>query len=289
MSIYKIYKITNAVNGKVYIGQTKGSIRSRFTQHCRPDNPCVALRNAINKYGKNCFFIEVIDTAINDKELDKKEIFWIKQYRSTDNKYGYNIAAGGNVTAKTKRVVCLDTRKKYDSIVECANDMNLSAHMIGEVCNGRKPCHKNLRFAFLDENDKPMFYKLKPKKQNKHVMCLETGVIYDSCLAASKALNMSRNAVSQVAYGKTPTAHNLHFFFVDVNGKPIVNISILKRRTKYCPVLCVETGVVYNSPKEASKETGIYKECIFQSIRKGCYGGGYHWEKVNKGVVRVDI
>lgn len=281
---FSIYKITCTANGKVYIGQTRGSIKSRWYAHCRKDNPCRVLGNAINKYGRENFIIEEIDKAYTKEDLDNKEIYWISYYNSTDKSIGYNIAKGGSTTAETRRIICLNTNKIYNSIVECCKELNLKPNMVGSVCAGRKYSTKGLRFAYLDDNNKPNLALLKDKYSIKKVMCYETGIIYDNCLKASKELGLSRNAVSEVAYGRTPTAGGYHFFFLDKDNKPIINKDLLNKRKRLTKVRCIETGKIYNSPKEASEKTNTYKESIFQSIRKGCRANGYHWEYYNKEV-----
>ena len=93
-----IYKITNTINNKVYIGQVYNkSINARFDRHVKgayPDNPMLIDR-AIYKYGKENFIVEQIDTANSIKELNEKEKYWIKFYNSTDRKFGYNLTPGG--------------------------------------------------------------------------------------------------------------------------------------------------------------------------------------------------
>lgn len=281
---YFIYKITNQINNKVYIGQTKGSVKRRFSAHKRLDNPCTALRNAMNKYGRDNFTIETVDTAISKDELNNKEIYWINEYKSNNRNYGYNIAGGGKATSKLKPVICLSNNKKYNSIIECANDLNADPKMIGEVCRGNKCSHKGLKFAYLDKNNNPILNILRNAKPIKKVMCYETGIIYGSCIKASKELGLSRNAISEVAYGRTPTANGYHFFFVDEENKPIINNKILNRRARTVRVQCVETKEIYNSFVEASNITGISKECLHQAVRKGCKASGYHWIKYKEAI-----
>jgi group I intron endonuclease len=91
-----IYKITNNVNGKVYIGQTIQTIKERFYQHCA--TKCsdsvlnMAIHRAIKKYGKSNFTIEVIE-EVDKYSLNDREKFWIEYYNSYNN--GYNSTRGG--------------------------------------------------------------------------------------------------------------------------------------------------------------------------------------------------
>lgn len=91
-----IYKITNNVNNKVYIGQTIQTIKERFYQHCA--TKCsesvlnMAIHKAIKKYGKSNFTIEVIEEVDKDS-LNDREKFWIEYYNSYNN--GYNSTRGG--------------------------------------------------------------------------------------------------------------------------------------------------------------------------------------------------
>ena len=93
-----IYKITNIINNKVYIGQTVNNIKQRWNKHCHC-NGCRSLYNAILKYGKENFNIEIIET-LPIEELDEREIYWINYYKSNNKKFGYNILLGGNLGRK---------------------------------------------------------------------------------------------------------------------------------------------------------------------------------------------
>lgn len=91
-----IYKITNKVNGKSYIGQTIQNVKERFYQHCAIK--CsqavlnMAIHKAINKYGKSNFTIEVIE-EVESTNLNDREKYWIRYYDSYNN--GYNSTEGG--------------------------------------------------------------------------------------------------------------------------------------------------------------------------------------------------
>ena len=91
-----IYKITNKVNGKSYIGQTIQNVKERFYQHCA--TKCsqailnMVIHKAITKYGKSNFTIEVIE-EVESANLNDRERYWIKYYDSYNN--GYNSTEGG--------------------------------------------------------------------------------------------------------------------------------------------------------------------------------------------------
>ena len=91
-----IYKITNKVNGKSYIGQTIQSVKERFYQHCA--TKCsqailnMVIHKAITKYGKSNFTIEVIE-EVESANLNDRERYWIRYYDSYNN--GYNSTEGG--------------------------------------------------------------------------------------------------------------------------------------------------------------------------------------------------
>jgi group I intron endonuclease len=76
-----IYKITNLINGKIYIGQAIHDIQERLNGHIKQAEKFEAsqqmlIARAIKKYGKENFIIEVISSAFNKNELNFKERFY---------------------------------------------------------------------------------------------------------------------------------------------------------------------------------------------------------------------
>lgn len=94
-----IYKITNTLNDKIYIGQTVKTVEKRFQQHKnnrnKPYFSQIVLYKAFNKYGFENFTCEIIEEVENDK-LDEREKYWIEYYDSYFN--GYNSTLGGKAT-----------------------------------------------------------------------------------------------------------------------------------------------------------------------------------------------
>ena len=101
--MYRVYKITNTINQKKYIGITSQSIEKRFQQHCSTNNSCRLLHRAINKYGKENFTIDlVMDGIPSVEEAGAWEVFLIDSYDSTNREIGYNISKGGNTPPNHK-------------------------------------------------------------------------------------------------------------------------------------------------------------------------------------------
>ncbi len=93
-----IYKATNTLNNKVYIGQTTQDLNSRISSHKHRAKYELDIHthfiNALRKYGFENFIWEIIDQAENQNELDDKEKYWIQYYDSINT--GYNIQEGGS-------------------------------------------------------------------------------------------------------------------------------------------------------------------------------------------------
>jgi group I intron endonuclease len=89
-----VYKITNLVNGKVYIGQTRQKLSIRFRQHSYNKSNCSALYKAINKYGPKSFTIEAIFETQCPVILNHKEQEFIKDLKAMGCN-GYNLTSGG--------------------------------------------------------------------------------------------------------------------------------------------------------------------------------------------------
>ena len=91
-----IYKSTNKITGKIYIGQTTHTLDKRIKGHIKESkiesNRPFML--SINKYGEDNFTFETIDSANNLDELNDKEVYWINFYNSVSPN-GYNVTGGG--------------------------------------------------------------------------------------------------------------------------------------------------------------------------------------------------
>lgn len=97
--MYQVYLVTNKVNNKKYVGITKRDVKIRIKEHFsiqKSNERNTKFTNAILKYGKENFVVQILEDNIPDELAEEKEIYYIKQYDSYKN--GYNSTEGGNGT-----------------------------------------------------------------------------------------------------------------------------------------------------------------------------------------------
>lgn len=88
-----IYKTTNLITNKIYIGQ-------HTAKQFEPDKYIgsgLILLRAIEKYGKEQFNCELLCECFSKEELNQQEIYYIDLYNSTDPNIGYNISSGSDI------------------------------------------------------------------------------------------------------------------------------------------------------------------------------------------------
>ena len=96
--MFIVYKLTNSINGKSYIGISSRSLGARWSEHlerhrqgCRPNN---RLYKALDKYGTHAFHREVMATASSEDEVRQLETFYILKFDTY--RKGYNCNLGGS-------------------------------------------------------------------------------------------------------------------------------------------------------------------------------------------------
>lgn len=187
-----IYKVTNKINGKVYIGQTTKTLQRRWTKHCiaaKTDN--IPFHRALMKYGFENFTVEQVDIASSIEELNKKEIYWIRYYNSLIPN-GYNVCEGGNGVVGFK--ASEETKAK------------LRSSHIGKV--------------FSEETKRKMSEAAKGLNHwgTKKVLCVETGDVFDYISLASEKYGISKSNIVQVCKGKRQKAGGFHWKYADEGG-----------------------------------------------------------------------
>lgn len=96
MHIFYLYKITDLINNKIYIGQTVNPKR-RWRDHkwLALNKQEQYIHRAMNKYGISNFTFETIASCLTQNDADETERLIIQQYDSRNKEKGYNISPGG--------------------------------------------------------------------------------------------------------------------------------------------------------------------------------------------------
>lgn len=146
MRFGSIYIIKNKINDKVYIGQTVQDVNTRFKQHLKPSitktRGSYKIYNAINKYGRDNFYFEILETNIPQNELDQKEIFYIEKHNSYKN--GYNSNNGGNtrelckIQDTAKLLKLFNANVSYNDIAKIFNVNKMTIQRTLHSLNKRK-------------------------------------------------------------------------------------------------------------------------------------------------------
>lgn len=143
-----IYKITNTVNGKIYIGQTSRSIELRWKEHKRASkyegkraHKNQILYYAMRKYGLDAFNIEKIEEC-NTNVIDEREQFWISHYDSTNT--GYNISIGGNGYFKVSNEKLLSLWESGMQATEIAKAIGFANETVSRRLNAIGITHKDI-------------------------------------------------------------------------------------------------------------------------------------------------
>lgn len=128
-----VYKITNKINGKIYIGETTRTLEQRWKEHClhakNYENGSL-LYAAIRKYGEDNFIKEVIEDNIPEDIIFEVEASYIIDYNSNDETVGYN-----NTLNEKNDIVYIKDEKIIKKIIDLLKNTNMSFKDIGRATN----------------------------------------------------------------------------------------------------------------------------------------------------------
>lgn len=236
-----IYKITNKINNKVYIGQTikKYGFKQRYSYNLAKNTKNLHLKSSIEKYGiENFEIIEEFDIAYSKEELDNKEKYWISYYKSNNTDYGYNLQDGGSNGKPTQEVrdkmsknnpkyllgkhLSKETREKISNSLKGRNTTIMTEEIkqkISKTLTGRKlPMEVRNKIKKSKENIN-QFGKYNPHA--KAVKCITTGKEFDTLKEASEFYNtfssLIRKSCNNNYYsaGKLPNNERLYWKYIN--------------------------------------------------------------------------
>ena len=230
-----IYKISNNKNNKVYIGQTIRPIEDRFQRHMNDATNNILdthFARAIRKYGKENFWIEEIDRANNQEELNLKEQYWIRFYDSVNTGYNETDAlykCGGNTyiskteeemyeirhkialsklkdnNPQSKKVKCKNIKTKeelfFNSMVECKEFFQENTHrfITTRVTHLTKSLYKGewaIAYIYEDYDFQEQVNRRGTLLQAFNLITGET-TDFVSIRLASRELNINRNHITK--------------------------------------------------------------------------------------------
>lgn len=209
-----IYQIVNLTDGKKYIGSSN-NLYNRKAKHfsaLRNNNHYnYYLQRAFNKHGEANFSFEVIEFVNTIEELLPREQYYIELYQVCDRDKGYNL-----IVDATRNILSDESREKISlankgKTLSEETKLKMSLAKKGRIFSEET----KQKMSLVKKGDKhPMYGKtgaLNPA--SKKVICVETGVIYDSMLEASRVLNICFTSISKCCTGKLKTTGGYHWQF----------------------------------------------------------------------------
>lgn len=241
-----IYKIENLINGKIYFGQST-NVEDRLAHHKSKQrhgsHENDYLQRSWDKYGEENFEFKMIVTCAED-DLDNLERKYIKLFDSMNRAKGYNFESGGN----RNKHMSEESRKK------------MSEAKIGMYDGEKNPMY-GVHLKHTEEWKKNMSER--NSGEGNPMYGVHQKISEERKRAASKMFSGEGNPF----YGQKHSQETKE--------------RMRKGNKRKKAVLCIETGIIYDSACEAYRQTGVFSD----SINKCCNGkqntaGHYHWKFV---------
>lgn len=273
-----VYKLTNKLNGKCYIGQTIQTLENRLKQHISCGNTIIS--KALNKYGVDNFEITVIDNASNMKQLNSKEIFWIGFYKSLTKYNGYNVKLGGKnsrLTEEEKKIISESTKKALKK-PEVKSKLGRNW-----TDNQRKEFSQLKKGTILSEDHKKSISKSlegvkKSKEHSENISKGKTGLKYNwknkfywKDASEDYKKHRMRNNIKWDSKKDRDMYHRNK-----LKEKRKLYRENFKKRGKLDFIVCNENNKTYNNYKKAADDLNI-NVCSLREHVMGMYSncGGY--------------
>ena len=283
----RIYKVTNLINGHIYIGQTKYSIRRRWKKHIsdsydeKKSNINSYLHSAIKKYGADNFKIELVEEC-EDDSLNERERFWIstlKSYVGFKDSVGYNLTLGGEGVKKYNSKVFRELWDKGHTAIEIANIIGCS------IPTARSMVQNFAGYDSRVKSQRKIICTRINKEKNKPIDVYDLSGkfigTYQSQVEAAQQLNLDRGNISAVLSKRTPSVSGYQMVY---QGEPPPKYT---SRIKEVYQFDKQGNFIkkHKNAKEAAKSVGGCNSCISHCCRgerKSAYGYVWTYQKEDK-------
>ena len=277
--MWTIYKITNTINGKSYIGQTCQKVEDRWNEHKRgKTSKNSPLKRAIKKYGWDNFTKEVIETVETLEEALDREIYWIDYYKTCilvhGKNCGYNLSRGGEgvfIISPEQEKLIVNLWNQNNNLTKIGEIMKIDRHTVQRIL---------IRNGFSEkELSKFKHYRYHPV----YIYNLQ-GNLIDFFNSLSETLNeysnINKNQIKNVLNHKLASTHQLIFLYEEDKDKLEEHL-IRANKTHKGKVKSInlKTGeeCFYQTITEAEKQTGICRQTIRNRIRKNIIKNNIKW------------
>lgn len=237
---YYIYLIKNKINNKNYIGQTI-NYEKRIKEHLylRKTKKNMIIDSAINKYGKENFYYNIIDIAYSQEQADNMEKKYIIEYNSLKPN-GYNILKGGRNQKgswNSKPILIYDLKGNFISEYESSLDLERKSNgkykcrQIRLSCKKENHLYKDILVKFKEDNCKISKY-IKPQSNRRKKVIqydLEGNEInkFESIKEASEITKTIRTSIISCLKKKNKTANGFMWSYEEEK----IDVDIIKPKT----------------------------------------------------------
>lgn len=194
-----IYKATNTINNKVYIGATTKSIDERKLDHLQKSKKKVGsyFQEAILTFGMDSFIWEQIDTASSIDELAKKEIQYIEEFDTISNGYNSDKGGGFKKTVYQFNIETRDLINYYEDLSSAANAVNAAKTSISNACLHYNKTCKGYIWSYSSKPDINVSNDFRKKTVNQISLNGDLIACYESASDASRKTGISKTCITR--------------------------------------------------------------------------------------------
>lgn len=226
-----IYKITNTITGKIYIGQTTMSLKRRWAVH-KAAKRTSPLTSSLKKHGAGSFTIEEINRATSLEELAKLEVFYIKSLNSL-YPAGYNLSSGGpsNKGCRAWNKGLKGLKAPKSAFKKGHKPWNAGQPQLSEETRRKQSLAKLGKHISPSTEFKPgqpsafkgrkhseeSLAKISANGNRRSVLCVETGQIYSSITDGATQTGIAKSYFRRLVLSETKHKKTrLTFKFLDI-------------------------------------------------------------------------